>query len=66
MRQHKKIDETTYRYLIQPDNADPKSVDLQFALKGKDPLLDVGTAELKLQDKFIVGIDLEGECYKRI
>ena len=67
MRQHKKVDDTTMRYLIQTEqDSEFKSVDMQFIVKGKDPLKDIGTAELKVDDKFVIGIDIDGDCFQLI
>lgn len=64
MRQHAKIDDTTIRYLIQtsPD-ADPVAATCAGVLKGKDPIKDIGTCELKVDaDGNVVAINLNGDC----
>ncbi|KAK7090197.1 uncharacterized protein [Littorina saxatilis] len=63
MRQHKKLSPTSYRYVIQTDaDEDPKGVVVEFTEKEKDPLKDIGTAELLLKEGQVVGIDLDGDC----
>lgn len=62
MRQHKQLSPTSYRYLIQTDlDENPMGVIIEFCLKDKDPLKDIGTAELLLKDDKVVGIDLDGD-----
>ena len=47
MRQHKQLNPTSFRYLIQTDaEEDPKGVVVEFTAKDKDPLKDIGTVEL--------------------
>lgn len=64
MRQHKQMDPTSYRYVIQKTEGDdePKGVVVEFTSKDKDPLKDIGTAELRLKDNKVVGINLDGDC----
>ncbi|PVD19023.1 hypothetical protein C0Q70_21582 [Pomacea canaliculata] len=67
MRQHKQLSPTSYRYLIQPDmDSEPKGVVVEFTLKDKDPLKDIGTAELRINDDKVTGIDLDGDCMELI
>ncbi|KAL8617902.1 hypothetical protein ACOMHN_026479 [Nucella lapillus] len=65
MRQHKKLTPTSFRYLIQmEEDEDPKGVTIEFTVKDKDPLKNVGTAELLLEDNKILAVDLDGDCYQ--
>ncbi|KAK7484468.1 hypothetical protein BaRGS_00024353, partial [Batillaria attramentaria] len=66
MRQHKQLTPTSYRYLIQTDaEENPKGVIVENTAKNKDPLKDIGTAELLLKDDKVVGIDLDGDCLEQ-
>nr|KAG5697694.1 hypothetical protein BaRGS_000579 [Batillaria attramentaria] len=43
----------------------PKGVIVENTAKNKDPLKDIGTAELLLKDDKVVGIDLDGDCLEQ-
>lgn len=63
LRQHKQLNPTSFRYVVQMDaDEDPKGVIIEHTATDKDPLKDIGTAELLLQDDKVIGIDLDGDC----
>ncbi|XP_076453777.1 uncharacterized protein LOC143288965 [Babylonia areolata] len=66
MRQHKKMTDTSFQYIIQPEGDDHKKVVIQFTVKDKDPLKNIGTVELRLKEDIVTGIDLDGDCFELI
>ncbi|XP_059158591.1 uncharacterized protein LOC131942696 [Physella acuta] len=58
---HKKLDNTSFGYMIENDSVDPKKVVLEFALK--DPIKAASLLEIKLNadGTKIVGMDLDGD-----
>ncbi|KAL8594815.1 hypothetical protein ACOMHN_047532 [Nucella lapillus] len=67
MRQHKQLGPTSFSYMVVPEgNEDSKRVQIQFTLTNKDPLKDIATVELRLDDDKIVGIDIDGDCFELI
>ncbi|KAK6195572.1 hypothetical protein SNE40_000976 [Patella caerulea] len=68
MRQHKAEGKNGWRYLIQQEDADPKGVFLMGCKEGRDPLKDIGTCELKLNEDGtqVLGVDLDGDVAIKI
>lgn len=64
MRHHQQIDDHTIRYLIQTSqDADPGTATCTSVLKGKDPIKNIGTCELKVDpDGNVIAINLNGDC----
>lgn len=58
---HKKLDNTSFCFMIENDSVDPKKVVLEFALK--DPIKAASLLEIKLdaEGTKIVGMDLDGD-----
>lgn len=58
---HKKLNDTTYCYMIENDTLDPRKVLLEHALK--DPIKNVSLLEIRLNadGTKITGMDLDGD-----
>ena len=67
MRQHKLVGPGTMKYLIQEEDGEAFGVVIEGCKKDRDPLKDIGTCELKLDDGLqkVVAIDIDGDIAKR-
>ncbi|XP_033759380.1 uncharacterized protein LOC117341629 [Pecten maximus] len=63
-RNHKRLDTSSLTMLIAEEEGDGKNVTLAGTKANKDPLKNIGQCDLKLdtEGKFIIGINLDGDC----
>ncbi|XP_060084076.1 uncharacterized protein LOC132563333 [Ylistrum balloti] len=63
-RNHKRVDTNSILVLIAVEDGEGKHVTLAGTKANKDPLKNIGQCDLKLDadEKFIVGINLDGDC----
>ncbi|OWF40565.1 hypothetical protein KP79_PYT25098 [Mizuhopecten yessoensis] len=63
-RNHRRADDKSIVVLIAEEDGEGRNVTLAGTRPNKDPLKNIGQCDLKLDtdQKFIIGINLDGDC----